>query len=411
MNELVIEHVRSLLYGAIIGIIINCIVSLFIRYNKRESDRTRFVIGITIVCNLWLLLQYVAWFFIDSLNLYKTVWWDTYKVSETLNFIEMSSLPLSIASLISVSRLRNTSTREILAFLAPIALLAVLYFITSWVPLIYMGYVYVAATSVVAFFLVKRNVKHFNTLLSETYANTSKRDISWVFTVLYILMFTFIAWTVMAIIYPTVLGDCIYMAVSIIVTSVFVHMLCHQELDVHLIIEMSESENEDSELDDTEEETEVEATEAIEPVAPAATQADDTTMVQVSQMVSEVPLPQVKVKLKAWQEPRFDAAVRNYCNKPEVFTNPDLSVQDVATGVGSNRTYVSRWCKENEKDFSTYITNIRLDYAEKLVARTTQPISEIVEDSGFSNARHFRNVFVTRYGCTPSEYRAKQGML
>lgn len=413
MSEVITLNVRSLLYGAIIGIIINCIVSLFRVYKNQKSDRGRFVINLSLVSNAWLLLQYVIWFFVDSLDIANTQFWADYHVSGTLNFIEMTSVPLSLSSIASLTRLRKTSYREVLYLIAPILLCTILFHATEKDEFVYAGYIYVVAVMAIVLVNAIINVKVYQRLLQQTYADTSKRDISWVLSLLYIFLSLFALWTVIGIIVPTVLGDCIYMTVSIIVTSTFVYQLCHHSLDVNVMADMHESGEENNE-DVIEDDTLV-LSDGDQPLATTVQETGEEAVEHpvagiedsgVVQIVSEVSLPQSKVKLKAWQEPRFDAAVRKYCNQVEVFTNPDLSVQDVATGVGSNRTYVSRWCKENEKDFSTYITNIRLDYAEKLVATTSQPISEIAEDSGFSNTRHFRTVFVDRFGCTPSEYRA-----
>ncbi len=425
MNELITQQVRALLYGVVIGTILNCIVSLLSCYRKQNSDRARLVVKISIISNISLLLQYVLWFFIDGMDIMSKSWWEEYKLSGLLNFIEMSTIPFFISSIAALTRLRNTTLREVFLLLVPFAVLALIFYITDSDIPIFIGLGITVVFTAATIINTHKNVRYYKQLLVSTYANTVPRDISWVMSVFYFTLLIFVAWTAIAIFSASVLNDCIYMVLMICASSHFVHQLCNHNLDVRVMIDIDahpDSDEESTQSDTTATEpAEVTPTPPVTPEEPETPEAPEektaelpdtdpsheSTLVQVAHMVAEVPLPKVQVKLKAWQEPKFGEAVRNFCAQEDVFTNPDLSVQDVATGVGSNRTYVSRWCKENEKDFSTFITRIRLDHAEKLIAGSNQPINEIAEDSGFSNTRHFRTVFTARYGCTPSEYRAQ----
>lgn len=56
---------------------------------------------------------------------------------------------------------------------------------------------------------------------------------------------------------------------------------------------------------------------------------------------------------------------------------------------------------------STYITNERVFYAQKLLRETSLPISEISERCGFCSPTYFANVFRGRTQLTAGEYRKK----
>lgn len=52
-----------------------------------------------------------------------------------------------------------------------------------------------------------------------------------------------------------------------------------------------------------------------------------------------------------------------------------------------------------------YIRSMRLQYAAQLLREKDCSITEISDDSGFSDVRYFREVFRKYYGMSPSEYR------
>ena len=53
----------------------------------------------------------------------------------------------------------------------------------------------------------------------------------------------------------------------------------------------------------------------------------------------------------------------------------------------------------------TIIRSMRLQYAAQLLREKDCSITEISDDSGFSDVRYFREVFRKYYGMSPSEYR------
>jgi AraC-like DNA-binding protein len=52
-----------------------------------------------------------------------------------------------------------------------------------------------------------------------------------------------------------------------------------------------------------------------------------------------------------------------------------------------------------------YVTNLRLDYAKKLLFSTDHSIGEICVKCGFKSFAHFLRCFKTAYGTSPSKYR------
>ena len=56
-------------------------------------------------------------------------------------------------------------------------------------------------------------------------------------------------------------------------------------------------------------------------------------------------------------------------------------------------------------NFNGYLNEFRLDYANYLLRYTTQTITEVYENAGFSSQRTFNRVFQERFHMTPREYR------
>lgn len=83
----------------------------------------------------------------------------------------------------------------------------------------------------------------------------------------------------------------------------------------------------------------------------------------------------------------------------------DLSVDSIAQKVGISRVHLHRKMKEltNQTPHS-FIRNIRLQQAAKLLKEGKQSITEVMYTCGFSNAASFSTMFKNLYGCSPREY-------
>ncbi|MBO4991611.1 MAG: response regulator [Firmicutes bacterium] len=85
--------------------------------------------------------------------------------------------------------------------------------------------------------------------------------------------------------------------------------------------------------------------------------------------------------------------------------------EDVSLGVLSeefhlNPQYISQLFKsEIGVNFLTYLTNIRMEKAKKLLLSTALSIAEVSEQSGYEDYRVFTKVFKKAEGITPSQYR------
>lgn len=102
----------------------------------------------------------------------------------------------------------------------------------------------------------------------------------------------------------------------------------------------------------------------------------------------------------------------------EVKEKPVVKKERVITGITKymqehlseefhlNSQYISQLFKnEIGVNFLTYLTNIRMEHAKKLLLSTSLSIAEVSEQSGYGDYRVFTKVFKKSEGITPSQYR------
>ena len=95
----------------------------------------------------------------------------------------------------------------------------------------------------------------------------------------------------------------------------------------------------------------------------------------------------------------------------QLFTNPHLTIQDLATAVGSNRTYVSNCINRcTGFSFSQYVARYRVEHAQTILCSSNytsdhEAVADAIALSGFSSDQTFYRVFKDLTGLTPLQYR------
>ncbi len=110
------------------------------------------------------------------------------------------------------------------------------------------------------------------------------------------------------------------------------------------------------------------------------------------------------------EPPTLLSRIVSLMEKDELWRQKGLKVSDLATRLGTNATYISA-CINGEagKSFPEFLNDYRLRHAQKLMAE--QPdrlLSDIADESGFSNEQTFFRSFKARTGLTPQEWKSLQ---
>ena len=97
----------------------------------------------------------------------------------------------------------------------------------------------------------------------------------------------------------------------------------------------------------------------------------------------------------------------------KLYASPDITIQDLAAAVHSNRTYVSQCInRRTGLSFSQYIARYRVENAQQILRENTHitdhdAIVKAMTLSGFSSDQTFYRVFKEITGETPLQYRHK----
>ena len=84
----------------------------------------------------------------------------------------------------------------------------------------------------------------------------------------------------------------------------------------------------------------------------------------------------------------------------------DLSLTVLADEFHLNPQYIIQLFKsEIGVNFLSYLTNIRMEKAKKLLLSTSLPIADVADQAGYGDYRVFTKVFKKSEGITPSQYR------
>jgi AraC-like DNA-binding protein len=99
---------------------------------------------------------------------------------------------------------------------------------------------------------------------------------------------------------------------------------------------------------------------------------------------------------------RIDRACRHIMQH---FTEP-LSLAAVAAVVKLSPAGFSRFFRRmTGRTFVSWLTEVRIGHACRLLTQTDQPVLEIAIDSGFGNLSNFNRAFRRLRGCTPRDWR------
>lgn len=97
-------------------------------------------------------------------------------------------------------------------------------------------------------------------------------------------------------------------------------------------------------------------------------------------------------------------------DRDKIYCRSDLRIDDLASMLMSNRTYVARIFRmKYNATFTEVMNRYRIDYAKKLMLDDPRRrLDEIAFESGFSSSSFFGKVFKAAEGKTPSQWRAEQ---
>ena len=115
-------------------------------------------------------------------------------------------------------------------------------------------------------------------------------------------------------------------------------------------------------------------------------------------------------KIECATKENLEKALDIYMNEKEHWLNPELTLQDMATDLGTNRTYLSEHFNNTlNTTFYDYLNRYKIEYACEILSYDAKiPIFQVAELTGFNSRATFNRTFEKHVGTTPSEYRKKR---
>ncbi len=90
------------------------------------------------------------------------------------------------------------------------------------------------------------------------------------------------------------------------------------------------------------------------------------------------------------------------------YKDENLKISDIASFSGVTQNHLCKlFKKETGKSTMENLIDIRLSKSALLLKNTEIPVGEIAYSVGFSDPKHFSQMFKRMYGTTPGEYRTK----
>ena len=100
---------------------------------------------------------------------------------------------------------------------------------------------------------------------------------------------------------------------------------------------------------------------------------------------------------------QIERLLAEYCVAPQLFLQHDLTLQQLAQAVGTNRTYLSQYFSRQGITYNTYINNLRINHFICRCGEATaagQPIvaRQLASESGYRSYSTFSLAFKQRTG-------------
>ncbi|MEG0701262.1 MAG: helix-turn-helix domain-containing protein, partial [Muribaculaceae bacterium] len=100
--------------------------------------------------------------------------------------------------------------------------------------------------------------------------------------------------------------------------------------------------------------------------------------------------------------------LEKYMAEKQLFLNPDITRENVATTLNTNKNYLSNSIRDNlDLTFGEYLNLLRLEYAKDLLLNNLDiKVESVSFMSGFNSVRTFYRLFQKKYNLTPTEFKS-----
>ena len=334
--------------------------------------------------------------------------------------IDLLTLPMYAIVLVEACRPLWMNWSRAFCFYIPFVVLMVAFWVHP-VPLAYYAMHFAAILCAVFILLwALRELPRFERALKEEYSYAEYINLHWLRGVILLFFCLLMLW-----VYDSMASgvryDNIFLFNSLVMWIAACFCFYRQSVVINAVksyfVEPSED-NAETNLDAAENDLDkamahLEAAEADLNAPHAHTQPESVAETVVEpQPVAEQPIEPEPEELKLQQEAAFAERMYLLFEKEHVYLNPRLRLSELATLLGTNRTYLSQYFNQNcESTFYDFVNDYRIHHAKLLLHSTDDTLETIAMNSGFNSLSTFRRAFVQREGMSPIEFRASNGKI
>lgn len=334
--------------------------------------------------------------------------------------IDLLTLPMYAIVLVEACRPLWMNWSRAFCFYIPFVVLMVAFWVHP-VPLAYYAMHFAAILCAVLIALwALRELPRFERALKEEYSYAEYINLHWLRGVILLFFCLLMLWVYDSIA-SGVRYDNIFLFNSLVMWIAACFCFYRQSVVINAVksyfVEPSED-NAETNLDAAENDLDkamahLEAAEADLNAPHAHTQPENVVeTVAEPQPVAEQPVEPEPEELKLQQEAAYAERMYLLFEKEHVYLNPRLRLSELATLLGTNRTYLSQYFNQNcESTFYDFVNDYRIHHAKLLLHSTDDTLETIAMNSGFNSLSTFRRAFVQREGMSPIEFRASNGKI
>lgn len=334
--------------------------------------------------------------------------------------IDLLTLPMYAIVLVEACRPLWMNWSRAFLFYIPFVVLMVAFWVHP-VPLAYYSMHFAAILCAVLIALwALRELPRFERALKEEYSYAEYINLHWLRGVILLFFCLLMLWVYDSLA-SGVRDDNIFLFNSLVMWIAACFCFYRQSVVINAVksyfVEPSED-NAETNLDAAENDLDkatahLEAAEADLNAPHAHTQPENVAeTVPEPQPVAEQPVEPEPEELKLQQEAAFAERMYLLFEKEHVYLNPRLRLSELATLLGTNRTYLSQYFNQNcESTFYDFVNDYRIHHAKLLLHSTDDTLETIAMNSGFNSLSTFRRAFVQREGMSPIEFRASNGKI
>lgn len=345
------------------------VIFAVITYFRRKRNRMSFMLFVTV--------SYLALGFLKDIIFVLPLFSESSFVENLSSLFDVSCTPFVCAFFLESTRPGMVKRRDILLSYLLFAAFMPLYCLIPSDKVILGAYLLAALTALYTMVLVPFNVVRYNKVLAENISYTKNVSVNWIIT----CAFTYFLWlTVYAVCFweTTWLSEAVFDVFSIIVWGIL-FLLCRN----HSVLSNLFSEE------------------------GMVTEVQDVKAVEGNHSRASEELLTQSAEENKGRKVDFIAGALQQCMETEkLYLNPHLSLNDLASAAGTNKTYISTFINSRGKTFYDYVNEYRIAEACRILDTSSERLSmaDVATRSGFNSMSTFNRYFLRIKGVSPSAY-------